>query len=110
MCAAALCAPSHRTAAACGIYSSARAARRRPRARLRSVRPAGCRARLAAGVMWTCRTAIAGWAAREGHTSVVDAAGAVYVIGGQGSGGTYYRDVWASTDGGANRTRAEKGG
>jgi hypothetical protein len=32
---------------------------------------------------------------------VVDAAGAIYVIGGQGSGSTYYKDVWASTDGGA---------
>jgi hypothetical protein len=31
---------------------------------------------------------------------VVDAAGAIYVIGGYG-GGTYYQDVWASTDGGA---------
>ena len=39
------------------------------------------------------------WAARYRHTSVVDAAGAIYVIG--GFGGTYYNDVWASTDGGA---------
>jgi hypothetical protein len=39
------------------------------------------------------------WAARKGHTTVIDAAGAIYVIG--GSGGTYYNDVWASTDGGA---------
>jgi hypothetical protein len=29
---------------------------------------------------------------------VVHAAGAIYVIGGYG--GTYYKDVWASTDGG----------
>ncbi len=28
------------------------------------------------------------------------AAGAIYVLGGDGDG-TYYRDVWASTDGGA---------
>ena len=35
------------------------------------------------------------WAARRYHTSVVDAAGAIYVIGG------LYNDVWASTDGGA---------
>ncbi len=51
---------------------------------------------------WTSRTAKAGWAARSGHTSVVDAAGAIYVIGGTyGDGTTGYNDVWASTDGGA---------
>jgi hypothetical protein len=39
---------------------------------------------------------------------VIDAAGAIYVIGGQGSGAvdTFYNDVWVSTDGGADRTRA----
>jgi hypothetical protein len=43
----------------------------------------------------------AGWAARSGHTSVVDAAGAIYVIGGSGDGTTgTLQDVWASTDGG----------
>ncbi len=41
------------------------------------------------------------WAARWGHTSVVDAAGAIYVIGGVSSTGTHLNDVWASTDGGA---------
>ncbi len=51
----------------------------------------------AAGISWTSRTLKADWAARDGHTSVVDAAGAIYVIG----GGTYFQDVWASTDGGA---------
>ena len=40
------------------------------------------------------------WAARFGHTTVVDAAGAIYVIGGYGNG-TFYSDVWVSTDGGA---------
>jgi hypothetical protein len=41
------------------------------------------------------------WAARLGHTTVVDAvSGAIYVIGGRSSTGTNY-DVWASTDGGA---------
>jgi hypothetical protein len=108
VCAAALCAPSYRTAAACGIYSSARAARRRPRARLRSMRPAGCRARSAAGVTWTCRTASAPWAARWFHTSVVDAAGAIYVIGGEGT--TYFADVWASTDGGVRPGLGPSGG
>jgi hypothetical protein len=35
---------------------------------------------------------------------VVDAAGAVYVVGGAGGtryNGTFFQDVWASTDGGA---------
>jgi hypothetical protein len=31
---------------------------------------------------------------------VIDAAGAIYVIGGLGDGG-YLQDVWVSTDGGA---------
>ncbi len=35
------------------------------------------------------------------HTSVVDAAGAIYVIGGRSGDDTYYNDVWVSTDGGA---------
>jgi hypothetical protein len=34
---------------------------------------------------------------------VIDAAGTIYVIGGYD--GTYYKDVWASTDGGVHRTR-----
>jgi hypothetical protein len=59
-----------------------------------------------AGATWTSRTTSAPWAARYGHTSVVDAAGATYVLGGHNGGSTYYRDVWASTDGGADRTRA----
>jgi hypothetical protein len=51
--------------------------------------------------MWRCRTASAPWAGRARHTSVVDAAGAIYVIGGWNGGDTYYNDVWVSTDGGA---------
>ncbi len=35
---------------------------------------------------------------------MIDAAGAIYVIGGF-SGSTYYKDLWVSTDGGADRTR-----
>ncbi len=50
---------------------------------------------------WTSRTPSAPWAARTYHTSVIDAAGAIYVIGGYGGEGTVYQDVWASTDGGA---------
>jgi hypothetical protein len=41
------------------------------------------------------------WAARFGHTTVIDAvSGAIYVIGGL-YGSTYLNDVWVSTDGGA---------
>ncbi len=59
---------------------------------------------MAAGVTWTSRTLKAGWAARCGHTTVIDAAGAIYVIGGiSGNYPNYifFHDVWASTDGGA---------
>ncbi len=61
---------------------------------------------LAAGVSWTSRTASAPWDNRWYHTSVVDAAGAIYVIGGYtiGSQNWLAQDVWASTDGGADRT------
>ncbi len=57
----------------------------------------------AAGITWTSRTLAAQWAGRYGHTSVIDAAGAIYVIGGSFYDGTYEysKDVWASTDGGA---------
>jgi hypothetical protein len=59
----------------------------------------------AAGVKWSCRTTSAPWNARYDHTSVIDAAGAIYVLGGTGYGHTTayttYQDVWASTDGGA---------
>ena len=39
---------------------------------------------------------------------MIDAAGAIYVIGGIYHG-TYLQDVWVSTDGGAGRTRGESG-
>ncbi len=69
---------------------------------VRAHRPCS-RASVAAGLPWTRRTGSAPWAGRSGHTSVIDAAGAIYVIGGYGGtgDGTFYRDVWASTDGGA---------
>ncbi len=35
---------------------------------------------------------------------MINATGAIYVIGGFGSD-TYYKDVWVSTDGGSDRTR-----
>jgi hypothetical protein len=63
---------------------------------------------------WTIRTAKAEWAGRFSHTSVVDAAGAIYVIGGFGRhvGGpeTYLNDVWTSTDGGARAGRGRGAG
>ncbi len=67
------------------------------------VRLAGLARVAAAGVTWTSRTTSAPWAARTGHTSVVDAAGAIYVIGGgyYADGWIFYQDVWVSTDGGA---------
>ncbi len=42
---------------------------------------------------------------------MIDAAGAIYVIGGLGSTG-FYNDVWASTDGGArpDSRRGTRGG
>ena len=49
------------------------------------------------------------WAARHFHTSVVDAAGAIYVIGGYGGTLTYYKDVWVSTDGGARAGLSRRG-
>ncbi len=69
----------------------------------------------AAGRTFSNRTLKAEWAARGAHTSVIDAAGAIYVIGGNGgrnnlaSGITYFNDVWVSTDGGA-RAGLRRGG
>ena len=59
---------------------------------------------LAAGVTWTLVIAKAPWAARAGHTSVIDAAGAIYVIG--GSSYSQYNDVWVTTDKGVDGTRS----
>ncbi len=57
---------------------------------------------MAAGAMWRCRTASAPWAGRYAHTTVIDAAGAIYVIGGASNDDTtVFQDVWVSTDGGA---------
>ncbi len=59
----------------------------------------------AAGTAWRPVIASAPWAARYGHTTVIDAASAIYVLGGRNSG-TVYNDVWVSTDRGADRIRA----
>ncbi len=60
-----------------------------------------------AGVSWTSRTASAPWVARFDHTSVIDYAGAIYVIGGRDDGTIYYHDVWVSIDGGARAGLAQ---
>jgi hypothetical protein len=54
-------------------------------------------------VTWTSRSPKAPWTARYGHTSVIDAAGAIYVLGGYD--GKYLADVWVSTNGGEDPTR-----
>ncbi len=75
-----------------GIYSSA-ATGGRPRLRVRFALVSSVgRARSAAGVTWSLVIASAPWGARAKHTSVVDAAGAVYVIGGS-KGHSAYNDV-----------------
>ncbi len=53
---------------------------------------------------WKRLVASAPWAARVGLKTVIDAAGAIYVLGGYNS--SYFNDVWVSTDGGADRSRA----
>ncbi len=37
---------------------------------------------------------------------MIDAAGAIYVIGGDSNYSFFCKDVWVSTDGGADRTRS----
>ncbi len=59
---------------------------------------------VSAGMSWALVIASAPWAVRFGHTSVIDAAGAIYVIGGTGYP-SVYNDVWVSTDKGAIRIR-----
>jgi hypothetical protein len=56
---------------------------------------------MAAGATWKLVIAKAPWAARYGHASAINAAGAIYVLGGYGTG--YLNDVWVSTDAGADR-------
>jgi hypothetical protein len=54
------------------------------------------------GASWRLVIASAPWDGRWAHTSVIDAvSGAIYVLGGRGFSGTWYQDVWVSTDGGA---------
>jgi hypothetical protein len=58
---------------------------------------------VAAGATWKLLIASAPWAARAGHTSVIDIAGAMYVIGG-GDNSKSNNDAWVSTDRGADWT------
>ncbi len=50
---------------------------------------------------WASRTLGAPWLGRAGHTSVIDAASAIYVIGGYATGDKLVNDVQVGTDGGA---------
>jgi hypothetical protein len=67
-------------------------------------------AHVAAGATWTRVVHDAPWAARDRHTTVIDAVGNFYLIGGVGGAclgpcETLYQDVWLSTDKGASCTR-----
>jgi hypothetical protein len=53
-------------------------------------------------------TSSAPWETRSRHTSVIDAAGAIYVIGGYDDT-TIYQDVWASTREYPRGTRGSQG-
>ena len=65
---------------------------------------------MAAGATWKLVIANAPWTARYGHTTVIDAAGAIYVLGGYGTfTSKYNNDAWVSTNGGADRARGKGG-
>jgi hypothetical protein len=67
---------------------------------------AGVVARVAAGASFRLVTNQPPWAGRYGHTTVIDAAGNIYLMGGLGDGfGNYFNDVWKGTNFGENRTR-----
>jgi hypothetical protein len=61
--------------------------------------------RRTAGATWSLAAVITPWAARFGHTTVIDAAGTMYLIGGFHGFNTNLNDVWSSANKGANRTR-----
>jgi hypothetical protein len=71
---------------------------------MRACAGVGRRRRRAAGVTWSLVTSNVPWAARFGHTTVIDAAGTMYLIGGFDDA-TNLNDVWQSPDKGASRTR-----
>ena len=74
--------PLRGAAATGGVESPARNGSSDGRACVFAVCAIGRSPRVHAGVTWTNRTTSAEWAARICHTSVVDAAGAIYVLGG----------------------------
>ena len=67
---------------------------------------AGVVARVAAGASFRLVTNQPPWEGRYGHTTVIDAAGNMYLMGGLGDGfGNYFNDVWKGTNSGENRTQ-----
>ena len=85
------------------LFIARTTARGRPRVRV-CVGAIGRSRALAAGATFTNRTTSAPWHSRWSHTSVINATGAIYVIGGRDGSDrddTFYNDVWVSTDGGA---------
>jgi hypothetical protein len=64
------------------------------------------------GASWRLVIASPPWTARYSFPCVIDAAGAIYILGGYASTGAssgniyYNNDVYVSTDGGADRTQA----
>ena len=58
---------------------------------------------------WSPAAVFTPWAARYGHTTVIDAAGTMYLIGGLAAGVDGGRvdlnDVWVCADKGANRSQ-----
>ncbi len=51
----------------------------------------------------------ASWPARRGHTTVIDAAGTIYLMGGSDARNGF-NDVWVGTNKGANRTQGHSAG
>ena len=56
----------------------------------------------AAGATWAVMNEAAAWGRRFDHTTVIDATGAIYVLGGRGNF-KYFNDVWRGTAGGEAR-------
>ena len=50
------------------------------------------------GVTWTCINQTPGWTARDGHSSVVLQDGSIVLMGGDNNSGSFFNDVWRSTD------------
>jgi PKD repeat protein len=61
------------------------------------------------GATWTQINANAGWTGRTNPNCVVLSDGSIVLMGGFGSGGTDFHDVWKSTDGGVTWTQVTAG-